>query len=184
MKKLLIVIPIILLFLASGCITGKHSDDDLPKINFTTGPAYEYKPDLPDWELVSENHRIGAFSLEIQQELRQHDILDAANWEYQKGEESLYVWAKVYENNVTKDEKGFFISPFAWITRTAHLLGDDGSVGVYRGNDKEEPPLLIWVSEGETIIHIAYYNNNGTYVRDNIYDDQRFLINLAKEMLE
>lgn len=189
MKKLLIAIPIILLFLASGCVTGwfaKEDDSNTPQLNFTTGPAYEYNPTeyLPDWELVSEKPRLGKMPLEIQEELNELDILDAATWEYQRGNESLYVWAKVYETsegaiNASKP----FTSIFAWPSSKTYLaFADEGAVGVYR-NFREAPPLLIYAVKDDVFIHITYYNEDGKYNPEREPEDKLFLINLVKSVL-
>ena len=189
MKKILPVILIVLIFLASGCITGKTFEVDeskLPKLNISPGPAYAYKPDLTDdWELVSEKVKLGQMPFDVQDELAEFHPVDAAMWEYAKGDERLFVWAKIFET----EEDAFnaskpFLSMFTWIgLKTRILFVDEGAVGIFR-TVNEPPPLLLYGIKDNVLIHIAYYNNVTRYNDANIYEDKRFLVSIAKGMLD
>jgi len=185
MKKIAILLPIILLFFASGCITGHHSAENLPELNFTTGPAYQYKPSLDGWTLVSETPRLGRMPFKVQDELDEFNIVDAAAWEYERGPENLYVWVKVFDSpeDAVNASKGFK-SMFAFDQRTYLSFADQGSVGIYNTLGKEPAPLLIYVVKNNVLIHVAYFNQNGRYSDEKISEDKYFLITLVEDMLK
>ena len=189
MKKILLAIPVLLIvlagFFALNWYMDKPDDSNLPKLEFVPGAAYEYKPSsLDDWELVIENVKLGLMPLDTKLKLIEENVTEAANWEYKRGSEDLYVWAKTFDSNedamnAAKD----FSFLMAWKTRTKLAFAQDGAVGVW-DNLRNEPPLFLYVVEDNVLVHIAYYNEDGNYNAEDISNDNKFLIDLVKEMLE
>lgn len=185
--KILIPGFLVVLVLLSGCITGKTASDssEYPVLNETTGPAYEYNPTkyLPGWNLTNEIKRIADMPLESGEKFKEQNVLDAATWELQKGNETLFVWTRVYETpEDLQNSTGTFTSMFAWRTRDTLGFGDEGIIGIYRVQG-ENDPLLLWVANDTLMLYISYYNDNGKYNATNMFDDQRFLVGLAKDIL-
>jgi len=189
MKKVLLVIPVLLVVLAGFFVVNwymdKPDDSNLPQIEFVPGDAYDYKPETlgDDWELVIENIKLGLMPLDTKLKLMEENVTEVANWEYTRGSEDLYVWVKTFDSNEdAMSAASKFRFMFGWKTRTNLAFSEDGAVGVW-DNMRNVPPLFLYVVEDNVLIHIAYYNEDGRYNPENIYKDNRFMINLVKEML-
>ena len=185
--KILIPVFLVALVLLSGCLTGRTASDNdkYPVLNVTTGPAYEYNPAkyLSGWNLISEIKRLADMPLETMEKFKEQNVLDAATWELQNGNETLFVWSKVYETpEDLQNSTGPFTSMFAWRTKDTLGFGDKGIIGVYRVQG-ENDPLLLWVANDTLMLYISYYNDNGKYNATNMFDDERFLVGLAKDVI-
>lgn len=148
-----------------------------------------YNPDKlldKSWTLDLKRTNLAEMPLEFKSEMLKQNITDAATWEFSKDNEKLFFWTRVYQNNESRENSSFqFNGPLAWREnlRANVAIGEEGIVGVYRmtGND----PLMVYVSEGNQIWYISYYNyanENGTaYNATELTADKQFLTDLMRE---
>lgn len=188
------LIPLLLvaIFLASGCTNGNSPDYNTTVVDLERGPAQQFNPGAyvsDDWQLVNSVGRLSNFNQEIQTDLESQGIIDAATWEYSRGNESLYIWSRVYDSKETLQANDSpFTGMFAWIDSSELAFGDEGYVGIKRALN-EAPPLMAYVAKDDSILFISYYNNiteEGVHYYNNAssyFDDKRFLVKLAKDIL-
>ncbi|MBI2041045.1 MAG: hypothetical protein HYT16_02995 [DPANN group archaeon] len=144
-----------------------------------------FQPDaseLKGWQLTWEAKNLAEWPEEQRKSFISKNIEDAAGWRYQRGTETLEIWARDFasEEDVRKIETGI-TNPLFWKAQSALGFADYAMIGVHVS---EKPsPLLIYFAKNRTIFYINYYNKDGVYDASQITKDKALLVLLAKKML-
>jgi len=200
-SKLIIGAIIVLFVLSSGCF----GFGDKTNANSQQEPAaalegpYKYKLSESElgegWQLVWEAKNMAGLPLEQQRAFASYGITNAAGWQYVRGNESLYVWARDFENKdkLVELEESKILLPLNWKKAKKLAIGDMGYVGMlmvadiatgYRG----DPVLTAYVARGDETFFVQY--TNFPYEGRSIYDGEnqpaleRFIVGLARKLLE
>ena len=193
--KLHIILPILLIsvILTSGCsylgITGGAT---------AVGPGqdalynkYNPKPFLADWELITENKQLSDMPTDIRKNMLVEGVTDVAFWELKKDTKVLRIWTKHIDDPILfeRSQERNYISTGSWRTQTNLVYTDVGIVGL-RKIETANDPLMIYISRGQDMIYIYYFNRISdindlpAYDGTNQGTDQLFLINLTKDMAD
>ncbi|MEK6923088.1 MAG: hypothetical protein AABW84_00105 [Nanoarchaeota archaeon] len=190
MKVYLLPVLLISIILVSGCT--------LPFINSGTDPGpnalyNKFNPTkyLKDWELVIVNKQVSDMPTDIRKDLLLEGVTDAAFWEFKKkdSEEIVRIWTKHIDDSEQFNQTQLrnYISTGSWRSETILIYADVGIVGVRKVNNANDP-LMIYISKGQDMLYIFYYNRisdiNGqpAYNGTNQGTDQLFLIHLTKDI--
>jgi|GEM_PF-5562692 len=160
---------------------------DEPKTNLAVIDPVAEMPD--EWLLSYERIGLNKIDPAIRAEFLAGDVIDAANWKFQKGkDEAMYVWIRVYpDKQALKENNSIFAKPFSWshdITRTS--FGENGRAAVYKGAQNSKPPLMFYVERENLMLYMAYFNAEGgtNYTSPNSLPDRQMLIELGRVLYD
>lgn len=177
---------IVILLVALGAIWYRFyfiADDS--QIDIIEGSAYSYNPKayLSDWGIITDYKTLAEIPLEIKKNFIASSVSDAALWEFRKGNETLLVISRLYSDKEGLDEDlESFKHTLAWKTRT-NIFNNSGVVGISLV-ELANRPLMLYTVEDNLLIYAVYYNyKNMAYNNSNQFDDERYLIDMAKTML-
>lgn len=183
--KIIIVMLVAAIILAGSYAVlkaGLLSDGPEPQ---NSDSPYRFKladSDLKEWKLVWEAKNLAEWPEDQRKSFITKNIDDAAGWRYEKGQETLEIWARNFasEDDLNKIEIGI-TNPIFWKAQSALAFADYAMVGIHVS---EKPsPLLVYAAKNKTTFYINYYNKDGTYDAAQITKDKAFLVSLAKKIL-
>jgi len=185
------LLPFLLMpfLLISGCtLPFTDSTDPGPNALYNRFSPTKY---LKDWELIIVNKQVSDMPTDIRKNILLEGVTDAAFWEFKKqdSEEVVRIWAKHIDDPETFKEIQLreYISTGSWRTETILIYADVGLVGVRKITNANDP-LMIYISKGQDMLYIFYYNKISDINSQPAYDgtnqgkDQLFLINLTKDI--
>ena len=133
-----------------------------------------------DWLISYQHTNLAEIDPANRAEFLSENVLDAANWEFKKGEETLLVWVRVYENAEELDTHNFpFTNDLAWHSTTRLAFGDNGRIGGYRA-EGANPPLMLYAEKENKMLYVVYFNKGDSYTSDNMVQDQVFMIDFGR----
>ena len=152
--------------------------------------AYNPQPLLKDWTLDVANTNLAEMPASLRVEMMSQSVVDAATWEFHKGDETLYFWTKIYSDNDTREKyDDSLVMGINWKgdTTSQMAMGDKSMVGIYRSTG--DAPLMILIESGKQIWYVSYHNRlnadgSGAYDATNITTDKQFLVSVAKKFYD
>lgn len=142
------------------------------------------------WALDVANTNLAEMPTSFRAEMMSQGIVDAATWEFHKGDEKLYFWTRIYSDNDTREKYDDALTMgIYWKGDTTSLLtmGDKSMVGVYKSTG--DTPLMVLIESGKQIWYVSYHNRlnadgSRAYDTTNITEDKQFLVSTAKKFYE